>query len=466
MIKRNSSIIFYVIKEEVCMSEKLEWQERFNIGVDSIDKDHRQLFSIMNKLLSMSEHESKIEWVGREGIKYFKNHVMEHFAKEEEYMNSINFEGYPMHKRLHDNFKAKTLPALEEELVEGNFSLDAVRHFLGVCIGWMTAHTLTEDSTITGKVKSKWDNLPSEEVITALEQTIIKTVNDMFKLETRVVSDHYGAEDFGKGFYYKLVYSSEQGKKWDVILIFEEVLLTSTVGQMLGIRFDKIDDLIINATRYITLQFMDCIKSSFPSLGLFNLEKEHLLTYEQFSKEFNEQTPECSLLFNTGEGYFGFCILSPDASGGELGLTLNPRNVTSEIKKYLDKGKTTEKEQILIVDDSDVVQHAMKMLLGSDYDVVLANSASAALKCIARNRPDLILLDYEMPICDGRQTLEMIRSEEETADIPVIFLTGRGDKESVKNVMSLKATGYMLKTMKPEEIKKVIDNYFKQRKKK
>ncbi len=135
--------------------------------------------------------------------------------------------------------------------------------------------------------------------------------------------------------------------------------------------------------------------------------------------------------------------------------------MTSEIKKYLDKGKTSEKEQILIVDDSDVVQHAMKMLLGSDYDVVLANSASAALKCIARNRPDLILLDYEMPICDGRQTLEMIRSEEETADIPVIFLTGRGDKESVKNVMSLKATGYMLKTMKPEEIKKVIDNYFK-----
>lgn len=124
------------------------------------------------------------------------------------------------------------------------------------------------------------------------------------------------------------------------------------------------------------------------------------------------------------------------------------------------------KEQVLIVDDSDVVQHAMKMLLGSDYDVVLAGSASTAIKCIARNRPDLILLDYEMPICDGRQTLEMIRSEEETADIPVIFLTSRGDKESVKNVMSLKATGYMLKSMKPEEIKEVVDTFFKKRKKK
>lgn len=444
------------------MAEKLEWQERFNIGVDSIDKEHKQLFTIMNKLLTMSEHESKIGWAGREGVKYFKNHVLEHFAKEEDYMDSISFEGYSMHKRLHDNFKDTTLPALEAELEESNYSLDAVRHFLGVCIGWMTAHTLIEDRSITGKVKSKWDNLPSEEILTALEQTIMKTANDMFTLDMRVVSDHYGAENFGKGIYYKLVYDSEKGQKWDVILAFEETLLTSTVGQMLGIRFNKVDDLVINATRYISVQFVDCLKTAFPTIDLFNLKKEHLLTYEQFLKEFNDQNPECSLLFNTGEGYFGFCILAPTAANGELGLTLTSRNVTSKIKKYLDKGNATKKEQILIVDDSDVVLHAMKMLLGSDYDVTLANSASSAIKSIARNKPDLILLDYEMPICDGRQALAMIRSEEEMADIPVIFLTGRGDKERVKNVMSLKATGYLLKSMKPEEIKKVIDDYFKQ----
>lgn len=443
------------------MAEKLEWHERFNIGVDMIDKEHKQLFTIMNKLLTMSEHESKIEWVGRESIKYFKNHVLEHFAKEENYMESVNFEGYPMHKRLHDNFKTTTLPALEEELEVSNFSPDSVRHFLGVCIGWMTAHTLIEDRAITGKVKSKWDSLPSEEVLTALEQAIMKTANDMFTLDMRVVSEHYGAENFGKGIYYKLVYHSEKGQKWDVIMAFEESLLTSTVGQMLGIRFDKVDALVLNATRYISVQFVDCLKTAFPTIDLFKLEKEHLLTYDQFLKEFNDQNPECSLLFNTGEGYFGFCILAPTTANGELGLTLTPRNVTSEIKKYLNKGDAAKKEQILVVDDSDVMLHAMKMLLGGDYDVVLANSASSAIKCISRNKPDLILLDYEMPICDGSQALAMIRSEEEMADIPVIFLTGRGDKESVKKVMSLKVAGYLLKSMKPEAIKKVIDDYFK-----
>lgn len=80
------------------------------------------------------------------------------------------------------------------------------------------------------------------------------------------------------------------------------------------------------------------------------------------------------------------------------------------------------------------------------------------------NRPDTVLLDYEMPVCDGRQTLEMIRSEKATANIPVIFLTGRGDRESVKKVMALKPEGYLLKTMPEEEIKKIIDDFFAKRK--
>ncbi|MDE7299226.1 MAG: response regulator [Lachnospiraceae bacterium] len=232
---------------------------------------------------------------------------------------------------------------------------------------------------------------------------------------------------------------------------------------MLGVRFRKIDDVVINVTRHIAVQFVDYIRESFPSIGLFQLEKESLLTYEQFVNSFQDETPECSLLFNTGEGYMGFCILAAGAADDDLGLKLTPKNASDEIKKYLSKENTPKKSQVLVVDDSDTVLHAMKMLLGSDYEVVLANSAGSAIKSIARNKPELILLDYEMPICDGRQTLQMIRSEEEMADIPVIFLTGRGDKESVKNVMSLKPAGYLLKSMKPEEIKKAIDSYFKKR---
>ncbi len=66
-----------------------------------------------------------------------------------------------------------------------------------------------------------------------------------------------------------------------------------------------------------------------------------------------------------------------------------------------------------------------------------------------------------MPVCNGSQVLEMIREEKDFADIPVIFLTGRVDRESVKKVVALKPAGYLVKTLKPAEIKSGIDDYFK-----
>ena len=64
-----------------------------------------------------------------------------------------------------------------------------------------------------------------------------------------------------------------------------------------------------------------------------------------------------------------------------------------------------------------------------------------------------------MPVCDGRQTLEMLRSVKEFASLPVVFLTGRSDPESVRKVMALNPTGYLLKYLKPAELKQKIDAF-------
>ena len=124
-----------------------------------------------------------------------------------------------------------------------------------------------------------------------------------------------------------------------------------------------------------------------------------------------------------------------------------------------------KKKKILVVDDSELVREAMKKLLGIDYEVMPVSSGLAALRSIILNRPDLILLDYEMPVCDGRQVLEMIRSEKDFADIPVFFLTGRSDKESVQKVLALKPAGYLVKSLQPAEIKKGIDTFFEMKRK-
>ena len=107
----------------------------------------------------------------------------------------------------------------------------------------------------------------------------------------------------------------------------------------------------------------------------------------------------------------------------------------------------------------------VKGWLEDRYQVILANSGTMAIKYLATNRPDLVLLDYEMPVIDGRQVFEMIRSESEFSDIPVIFLTSKNDKESIMSVVALKPAGYLLKSMEPAKIVQEVDDFFARQKK-
>ncbi len=98
--------------------------------------------------------------------------------------------------------------------------------------------------------------------------------------------------------------------------------------------------------------------------------------------------------------------------------------------------------------------------LKDKYRVFLANSGMKAITWLAKNHADLILLDYEMPITSGPQVLEMIRFDAETADIPVMFLTEKGDRESIMKVLALKPVGYQLKTIDRNTLRENIDHYF------
>lgn len=113
-----------------------------------------------------------------------------------------------------------------------------------------------------------------------------------------------------------------------------------------------------------------------------------------------------------------------------------------------------EKKKLLIVDDDGTTLRVLKGMLEHEYDVTIVNSGMNAMKAIGKKRPDLILLDYEMPVCDGRQTLEMLRADEESKNIPVVFLTGVNDREHIEAVLSLRPAGYLLK---PPDKKMIVD---------
>jgi len=145
---------------------------------------------------------------------------------------------------------------------------------------------------------------------------------------------------------------------------------------------------------------------------------------------------------------------------------IDVKDVVSTVDEYIKTCGKHTKKKILVVDDSGAMLRNVKGWLEDRYQVALANSGAMAIKYLALNRPDLVLLDYEMPVVDGKQVLEMIRTESDFSNIPVIFLTSKGDKESVLQVMALKPEGYLLKTMKPEQIVQAVDDFFAKQKRK
>lgn len=125
-----------------------------------------------------------------------------------------------------------------------------------------------------------------------------------------------------------------------------------------------------------------------------------------------------------------------------------------------------KKKRILVVDDNGTTLRTMKAMLEEEYEVAIAISGAQAMTSIGKKKPDLILLDYEMPICDGKMTLEMIRADEEMKDIPVIFLTAVNDRANIEAVLKLKPAGYFLKPAIKEKLLVEIDKVLKESTKK
>ncbi len=449
------------------MDKQLVWRDEFNIGVEAIDKEHQRLFSIINRLFTLRKEEQKSGKACEEGIRFFYEHAIRHFTDEENYMELIGYKNLKMHKRIHKDFRDRTLPVLEGELKRTNYSPEAVDHFLAVCAGWLIGHTTTEDLAIVSGDKNRWEELLPVQELESMKTVITDCLKHMFDLKARVISETYDGEKFGNGIYYRVVYGREQDrKKWEIIMVFEEKILINTIGKLMGVRSEKLDVMLINAVRYSASQFVWHVMSHFPSVETYEMEEENLLTYEEFRQIFDKEKPQVSLLFGTDQGYFSYCIIAPHLLETGIGTPLAVQNEMAETRKYFNirKQKENTKPKILLVDDSMTIREGIRRLLIGDYEVSAVQSGVSAIRAITLDKPDLVLLDYDMPVCDGRHVLEMLRSEKEFADVSVIFLTSRDDPESVKKVLSLKPEGYMMKYLKPTEIRKRVDNFFRQKK--
>ena len=133
------------------------------------------------------------------------------------------------------------------------------------------------------------------------------------------------------------------------------------------------------------------------------------------------------------------------------------------VEKYLSENTgENAKKKILIVDDDITYMRMVYEWLRDKYHVGMAASGVQAISYLAKNKADLVLLDYEMPIANGPQVLEMLKNDSETDSVPVMFLTGHADKESVMSVVNLKPADYLLKTIEKDALLAKLDAFFKQ----
>lgn len=292
------------------MSNAIKWNDRFNVGVETIDSAHEKLFSIVGSLIALNEDEHKQHHACRESVKYFKSYALKHFAEEEDYMQSINYAGYAMHKSLHDNLRDETLPALEAELEEHDYSKEAVRHFIGICVGWLNAHIMIEDYAITGKSASKWMNPASENDTDALAKMILHSLETLCHSKAKVVSQHYGGENFssGKTICYRLTCLAKDKSRLQFYLVFEESLVLYTLSAILSQDIPRVDQTAISAMQIFSEQFVYTLKNHFMSDKKYFLEKSDLITFDQFTRTFDKEYPPYSMLFSVeSKGYCAFC---------------------------------------------------------------------------------------------------------------------------------------------------------------
>lgn len=142
----------------------LQWQERFCIGVESIDKAHQELFRIINKLHSiMGMENSNRKWTAVEALKYVRNYTLKHFEDEEAYMRSIGFKGYEAHKAIHTNMREKIIPHLEAHLAREDYSAQSIGLFLSVFEKWLTQHIVGHDRDIVQKAVSNVEEQATRE---------------------------------------------------------------------------------------------------------------------------------------------------------------------------------------------------------------------------------------------------------------------------------------------------------------
>jgi DNA-binding response OmpR family regulator len=109
--------------------------------------------------------------------------------------------------------------------------------------------------------------------------------------------------------------------------------------------------------------------------------------------------------------------------------------------------------RVLHIDDEAPIRMLSRVNLGAEgMEVIEAADGRIGLQLAKREQPDLILLNVNLPRLDGWQVAEALRKDQETREIPIVFLTGRAELRDRVRGFDLGAVDYVLKPFNPIEL--------------
>jgi CheY-like chemotaxis protein len=113
-------------------------------------------------------------------------------------------------------------------------------------------------------------------------------------------------------------------------------------------------------------------------------------------------------------------------------------------------------KKILLVDDLQTVLTLEQMLLGASYEYLTARNGSEAIVQARAGHPDLILLDINMPVMDGIESLRVLKADPKTAAIPIVMVTTRGELQNLERCRSLGSSGFLTKPLNRDSLQALV----------
>jgi CheY-like chemotaxis protein len=119
----------------------------------------------------------------------------------------------------------------------------------------------------------------------------------------------------------------------------------------------------------------------------------------------------------------------------------------------------SNKNTLIIADDEPTIRLLVSSILGKSYTILTAANGQEVLDIVSQNRPDLILMDIMMPTMDGYTACASLKRDPETADIPVVMLTGVGHELNKVLAEQMGADNYITKPFTSEELKDTVKKH-------